>query len=223
MFRYDGAAWMEEQTLVVDDGGANDWFGWSVAVEGELLVVGANNHDQPVNDIGAVYVFRHNGTSWVDAGKITPAPATGSQRFGWSVALDGRRLVVGALAAVSAGGITGAVYAFYDDGADWVQTHRWTSSVPTEGMFFDNLGASVAIDGRWVFGGASFAGGAVENDAGSASAFNLIDLNCDGSVDVSELIVVLNGWGTPAGDVTGDGTTDVTDLLAVLSAWGSCP
>jgi len=48
---------------------------------------------------------------------------------------------------------------------------------------------------------------------------NPADLNNDGSVNGTDLAIVLSAWGTAAGDVSGDGTTDGTDLAALLSAW----
>jgi len=52
------------------------------------------------------------------------------------------------------------------------------------------------------------------------------DLNCDGVVDVSDLLLLLANWGAcpPSGDCTGDinedGTVDVSDLLLLLANWG---
>lgn len=52
------------------------------------------------------------------------------------------------------------------------------------------------------------------------------DINCDGSVDVTDLLAVISAWGdceedaVCAEDVNGDGTVDVTDLLSVISDWG---
>ncbi len=48
------------------------------------------------------------------------------------------------------------------------------------------------------------------------------DLTDDARVDVSDVLRLLETWGTPAGDLTGDGRTDVDDLLAMLRAWGDC-
>ncbi|MHC4081452.1 MAG: C25 family cysteine peptidase [Planctomycetota bacterium] len=49
------------------------------------------------------------------------------------------------------------------------------------------------------------------------------DLSGDGVVGISDFLLLLSGWGTPAGDVDGDGDTGVTDFLAILAAWGPCP
>jgi hypothetical protein len=49
------------------------------------------------------------------------------------------------------------------------------------------------------------------------------DANADGSVDGSDLAVVLGAWGTAGGDLNDDGQTDGSDLAIVLGAWGPCP
>ena len=41
--------------------------------------------------------------------------------------------------------------------------------------------------------------------------------------NVTDLLALLAGWGTPFGDLDDDGDTNVTDLLALLAAWGACP
>lgn len=52
------------------------------------------------------------------------------------------------------------------------------------------------------------------------------DLNCDGLVDVSDLLMLLGAWGPCAdtdacpADINGDGAVDVSDLLILLSNWG---
>jgi len=50
------------------------------------------------------------------------------------------------------------------------------------------------------------------------------DLNASGSVDASDLAVLLNNWaGSGSGDLDGSGTVDAADLAALLNAWGACP
>jgi hypothetical protein len=52
-----------------------------------------------------------------------------------------------------------------------------------------------------------------------------VDIDRDGTVGASDLLVLLTAWGTcpPRGDVTGDGITSSVDLLALLVNWGPCP
>ena len=49
------------------------------------------------------------------------------------------------------------------------------------------------------------------------------DLNGDSSVDVSDLLIVIDQWGLDgAADITGDGIVDISDLLEVVGNWGEC-
>ena len=49
------------------------------------------------------------------------------------------------------------------------------------------------------------------------------DLNDSGTVDASDLAILLGGWGGAAGDLNGSGSTDASDLAILLGAWGACP
>ncbi|MDG2292194.1 MAG: dockerin type I domain-containing protein [Phycisphaerales bacterium] len=61
----------------------------------------------------------------------------------------------------------------------------------------------------------------IDDEAGCGA-----DTNCDGVVDVSDLLAVIAAWGDcPEGDpctadTNGDGTVNVTDLLAIIASWG---
>jgi hypothetical protein len=50
------------------------------------------------------------------------------------------------------------------------------------------------------------------------------DINGDGNVDVSDLLIVIAYWGSPdsPADINQDGIVDVTDLLIVVGSWGPC-
>ena len=52
-----------------------------------------------------------------------------------------------------------------------------------------------------------------------------VDIDCSGAVDVTDLLALLDAWGTRANrkDIDGNGVVAVGDLLAVLSNWGPCP
>ena len=49
------------------------------------------------------------------------------------------------------------------------------------------------------------------------------DINGDGTVDVTDILIVIGNWGgSGEGDVDGNGVVDVSDLLALVGAWGPC-
>ena len=52
------------------------------------------------------------------------------------------------------------------------------------------------------------------------------DLDDNGSVSVTDLLALLDAWGTNPGgppDFNGDGDVNVADLLELLANWGPCP
>ncbi|MEO1998962.1 MAG: GC-type dockerin domain-anchored protein, partial [Planctomycetaceae bacterium] len=50
------------------------------------------------------------------------------------------------------------------------------------------------------------------------------DVTGDQQVDIADLLLVINSWGTndAASDINNDGIVDVTDLLVVMGGWGPC-
>ena len=87
-----------------------DRFGGAVAIDGELVAIGADHADVDAIDDGAVYLFRH------DSGELlrehrNPSPAN-FEYFGSSVALDGEQLAVGTFREGSTAPSAGAVYLY---------------------------------------------------------------------------------------------------------------
>ena len=65
-------SWVLQAKLMASDAAVGDAFGVSVALDGNLLAVGASNTDQaaPATNSGSVYVFRRSGTTWTQEGKL---------------------------------------------------------------------------------------------------------------------------------------------------------
>lgn len=172
VFIRNGTGWTEQAILKAANINADERFGASVALSGNVLVVGApappNPGGNPIGS-GSVYVFTRSGTAWSQQARITASNAQLSDDFGRSVALDGNTLVVGAPGEDSAltdvisnnpdEGITGdgaensgAVYVFTHNGAAWTQQAYVKASNTGSG---DSFGRSVALDGNTLVVGAS--------------------------------------------------------------------
>ena len=139
--------------LVASDAAAGDEFGYSVAIDGDTLVVGAYAKD---SDTGSVYVFRTSdgGATYGQVAKLTASDGASGDKFGVSVAIDGATVVVGAYYKNS---YRGAAYVFRttDGGATYDEVAKLTAS---DGASYDYFGKSVAIDGDTVVVGAVNAG-----------------------------------------------------------------
>jgi hypothetical protein len=54
---------------------------------------------------------------------------------------------------------------------------------------------------------------------------DIAPVNGDGQVDVDDLLMVINNWGTStkgSGDANHDGVVNAADLKMVLDNWGPC-
>lgn len=178
-----GQTWGQEAYIKATNTEANDSFGFSVAIEDDLLVVGARyehggsagiNGDQSDNSVwrsGAAYVYTRSGFTWTPALYLKASNPGDQDYFGATVAIDGTRILVAATGEDSAAtGVdgdqsdnsapgSGAVYVFERKGELWVQDAYLKASNPGTADFF---GRSIALDGDTVVVGAP-------NEDGSAT------------------------------------------------------
>ena len=167
VFRFDGAAWVEEVKLTASDGGPGESFGAAIALAGDTVLVGAARNGQNGVDSGSAYVFRFDGTGWVEEVKLTPSDGAMYDRFGFSVALAGDTAVVGAISDSDNEVFAGSVYVFRFDGAVWVEEAELSAS---EGETLDGFGVSVALAGDTLLVGAE-GDDDKASEAGSAYVF----------------------------------------------------
>lgn len=148
--------WTERAVLAADDGAINDYLGRSVAIDGDVAVIGAAGADvTPDGNEGAAYVFVRIGDAWVQQAKLTAPDGVPGDEFGFAVAIDGDTIVVGArFAPIDAVDGRGAMYVFVRSGEEWVQQAKL---VADDGAAYDELGFSVTIDGDTAAVGAPFA------------------------------------------------------------------
>ena len=102
--------------LTTSDGAAVDLFGNSVAVEGDTVVVGAYRDDDHGTDSGSAYLLiKPTSGEWADAtetAKLTASDGAAGDDFGYSIAVDGDTVVVGARGDADNGADCGSAYVF---------------------------------------------------------------------------------------------------------------
>ena len=192
IFTGSGSTWSQQAYIKASNPdkrdpirGYGDEFGWSVALLGDTPAVGArgedggtagvngNQNDKSKRDSGAVYLFTRSGTTWNWRAYIKASNAGGGtddsgrffgDQFGYSLALSGDTLVVGApfewSNAKNVNGDqndnsmlgTGAVYLFTRSGGSWSQKAYIKASNP-DGA--DGVGASAALAGNTLAVGAT--------------------------------------------------------------------
>lgn len=167
----------EAAKLFPSDGASYDYFGSSVDIQGDTVVVGAT-HDFPIGGrSGAVYVFEKPLSGWsgtlTENAIVQPPPGTGRDSFGHAVALFGNTIAVGApYTAIGDRNFAGAVYLFVKPPGGWVSTASPNARlIASDGQAFDQLGRSVSADGDVVVAGAPFKPRGAEEDVGRAYVF----------------------------------------------------
>lgn len=132
--------------LVADDGDSEDHFGSSVALDGDTAVVGTPGDEDPNgSEGGSVYVFTRTGGVWSQQSKLSAGDGDSDDRFGFSVAIAGNMIVIGAPGDEDPNGSeAGSAYVFTYSGGNWSQQTKLDAS---DGQSGDELGFTVAIDG----------------------------------------------------------------------------
>jgi hypothetical protein len=143
----DGS-WEQTAKLRASDGETGYYFGFSLALDGDLALVGSPRDDEPVDVSGSVYVFeRDSGAHWNESEKlVTGRPGEG---FGQAIALQGDRAVIGAPFPLHGSGFA---FVFERDAAGhWNQTDVLS---PSDGAESDGFGFSLALAGERILVGA---------------------------------------------------------------------
>ncbi len=153
VFTRSGTSWSQQAKLTAVDGGALDFFGDSVAIAGDTVVVGATEDATGANtQQGSAYVFTRSGTTWSQQAKLTASDGTAFDYFGFSVAVDGDTAAIGTLQDVGANFQQGSAYIFVRSGTTWSQQQKLTAA---DGAAGDSFGNSVFVLGDSLMVGAA--------------------------------------------------------------------
>jgi hypothetical protein len=143
IFSLVGGHWTETQRLQASDRAAGSAFGAAVALDGDIVAVGALGNDQGTKiDAGAVYLYSGAGPNWSETIKLSPDELVENNLFGASVALSGKTLLAGAWNAD--GSANEAAYVFTRTGNTWTQQDKLTAPDDPGEI---NFGAAVALAG----------------------------------------------------------------------------
>lgn len=156
-----------ETKIIAPNGNPSDLFGFSVALSNDILVVGTPYEDSQALDSGAAYVFVRTNGQWNFEQKLVSPDFGPGLWFGYAVAIDDNKLIVGAPNANGTMLTTGAAYLFIRSNGIWVPLPR---IAPSDGKPSDMFGQAVDIAGNSILVG-SPRNDAKGNDAGAAYVF----------------------------------------------------
>jgi hypothetical protein len=167
--------WTQQAYLKASNTDAGDRFGWSVALSGDTLAVGAIGEASSATGVngdpgnnsaslaGAAFVFVRSGGVWTQQAYLKASNTDAGDLFGWSAALAGDTLVIGAIGETSKStGVNGdqrddsapgagAAYAFVRSGGVWTQQAYLKAS---NAGAVNGFGHSVSLSGETLVIGA---------------------------------------------------------------------
>jgi hypothetical protein len=149
-----------EAKLTSSDPTANNYFGSTVAIDGNTAAV---------QGAGGVCVFTKAGSVWTQVAVLTPSDGAEYDGFGDSISIRGRTVAVGAWEATVCGKTNeGAAYVFVEPSAGWANMTQTAKLTPSDGIADEDFGMSLAVSGDTVVVGAN--GAAAGNDSSQGAA-----------------------------------------------------
>lgn len=245
VFVNSGDVWSQQAYLKASNTQGNDWFGMSVAVSADTVLVGAPNEGSMATGVngnqadnsaafaGAAYVFVRSGVVWSQQAYLKASNTGMGDNFGYSLAISGDTAVIGAIAEASnatgingnqtnnSASIAGAAYVFVRNaGGIWSQ-QAYVKASNTGAN--DRFGNSVAISNDSVVIGAAgeasnatgIDGNQADNSAVDAGAAYIIQRNAGGSWSQQAYVKGTNTEGTASPDTFGTSVAVSGDTVVV--------
>ena len=195
---YSGAVFIYDEDgtnrikVTASDAASYDYFGYSIAIANNKLIVGAYGHEDTGSAQGCVYVYDLDGTNEV---KIQASDKQNSDQFGYSVAGDGNKILVGAYGEDTGGSTRGSAYLYNYDGTGEI---KFQSGNLQNGASFGR--GSLMIDGETIIVG-SWSNDSLATNAGLLERF-IYDSDA-GTVTYNSILPIPNHTNSYHGDSRG--------------------
>ena len=178
VYQFGGRNWTVTQEI---DSGGDHGFGASIAMDGDVAVIGA----ETTFPGGVSKVYRYDGRVWVEEQRLEPPPEAEVESFGRALAISGDTIVVGATPRCCAQ-LPGAAFVYRYDGLSWVLEQQFGHPNPGEA---DEFGAAVDIDGDTLVVGAT-----ASDTTGNAFVYQFDGRSWNLVQDLTPAEMTVPGW-----------------------------
>jgi hypothetical protein len=182
IYNWNGSDFDLEATLVSSDIAATDQFGSGVSLNANEAAVGAYWDDDLGNESGSVYMFKRNGSNWVQTQKIVASNGNAGDNFGGAVALVNDKLIITSSTDSEFASFGGSAYEFTYSNGSWKEDSNFGSIDANQN---EGFGRVVASSGKTV----AFAASGDDQRGTFAGAVFLLDLD---AASTSEKIALAN-------------------------------
>ena len=207
-----GGIWSLQAELTAAVPAANDWFGSSVALDGDTALVGAGGRTVGGQYYaGAAYVFNRSGAVWSQQAELTAGDGAAGDEFGHAVALSGETALVGAEnRSVGGAPAAGAAYVFARSGAGWSQQAELTAPDAASRAGF---GSSLDLSGDTALIGAGGAPAGGRVNSGAAYVYARSGTTWSQQAELTDPDGAAGDWFGSSLALSGD--------RALIGAWGA--
>ncbi|WP_309381220.1 InlB B-repeat-containing protein [Cerasicoccus frondis] len=183
IYKQIGGVWVEEAKLTTSDAAEADYFGRSVSISGDTVIIGAHRQ----GDRGCAYLYIRSDGVWTEQAKLTSSDGEFGDIFGISVSIDGDTAVVGS---------TESAYIYTRSENVWTEQAKLEASDASAG---DSFGISVSISGDSVVVGANN-----DDDTGSAYVYTRVGDVWTEQAKLNASNAVVNDYFGSAVSISGD-------------------
>jgi len=210
VFKRVGSSWVEEARISDPNAISSEFFGGSVGIDGDRLIVGADANDDVATNAGTAWIFERSGTDWIPITKLYASDAFAQYRFGYRVGLRGDTAIV---SAYSTDPVLYKIYQFQRSPGGWFEQAILGTSdqAPFDGFAenFDYEGGSVLASG---------AIGAWKGPIRPGAAYvHVLDVPaapyCTGKVNSQGCLPAISDVGTPSTTGPDDYAVVATNVL----------
>lgn len=124
IIKNESGNWVEYQKILASEGNAPDYFGNSVCISGNNIIIGSLDNELGYN-AGSAYIFNNNGGNWIEKNRIFAEDGNANDLFSYSVSISGTTAIVGAIGDEKNGifqaDYTGSSYIFETLNNNWEQ------------------------------------------------------------------------------------------------------
>ena len=142
IYKREGNQWVFQTKLLASDGSDQELFGYSVDIDGELIIVGCPWDDDAGEKSGAAFIFKLEEGNWVEKAKLRADDASEDDRLGICVKISGETVAVGAFFDDVVGNRSGSAYVFVLEGTTWIQQAKL---LPSDGATDDWFGVTLSL------------------------------------------------------------------------------
>ncbi len=203
--------------MLASDGARDDLFGYSVAVSGDTVAVGARFDNDNGRDSGSAYVFERDAggvDNWGQVKKLLASDGAAQDAFGDSIAVSGDTVVVGARLNDDNGHFSGSAYIFERNKGGSNNWGEVTKLLASDGATNDFFGSTVAVSVDTAVVGAHS-----NDDNGSGSGSAHVFERDAGGVDNWGEVTKMLASDAAANDLFGGAVAVSVDTVVVISQW----